>query len=414
MLRRRLRGRMPRSRRRAAPRPLGARARRSGTPPRSGPTPASAAGSASTSAERNVAGAGEGLGGDLVGFAHIEEDGAAMRVEIGDGDDGWGGGSGGTRDRGVGRRARGRGRGAQRDLELPGAQSVDHEHAAEERLADPRDEHDRLRREQAADLQAERPEHADVRTGRHLADAAVRIQVAQAHGRRPGRRRAPEHRDLRVEPLHGAPHERHAEGFARGCHGLAGVERVGAVDHEVRPGEQPGRVAGIQSLAHTAHDRLGREVARGADGAVDLRRADVGQPVHDLALQVGRLDDVVVDHDEFADPGRGQGEHDGRAQTAGADHGHARGGEPALADLAQPGEAGVPRGAGALVRAECGDRLHERREGHDPRVRPAEPPRRRVAASESAPSRTSAQRRGSGERRCRTACSSLPSAIRLR
>ena len=60
-----------------------------------------------------------------------------------------------------------------------------------------------------------------------------------------------------------------------------------------------------------------------------------------LPLQIGQLDDVVVDHGERADAGRREGEHDGGAEAAGADDGDVRGGEAALGDLAETGEARV-------------------------------------------------------------------------
>ena len=42
----------------------------------------------------------------------------------------------------------------------------------------------------------------------------------------------------------------------------------------------------------------------------------------DLALQVGEIDRVVVDHAQGADPGRGEILQEGRAKPAGAEHQH--------------------------------------------------------------------------------------------
>ena len=57
-------------------------------------------------------------------------------------------------------------------------------------------------------------------------------------------------------------------------------------------------------------------------GGVDLGLVDVGLSVDDLALQVGLVDDVVVDDAERADAGGGEVEQRGAAESAGADHEH--------------------------------------------------------------------------------------------
>ena len=79
-------------------------------------------------------------------------------------------------------------------------------------------------------------------------------------------------------------------------------------------------------------------------GAVDLAPADIGRGVNDLALEVGQRHDVVVDHAEFTDAGRGEVHQRGRAEAAGADHQHGRFlqcGLAGAADLAQYDMAGV-------------------------------------------------------------------------
>ncbi len=58
-----------------------------------------------------------------------------------------------------------------------------------------------------------------------------------------------------------------------------------------------------------------------------LRRVDLGDTdalgvVDHLALEVGEVDDVVVDDPERADPGRGQVQRRGRAEAAGAEQQH--------------------------------------------------------------------------------------------
>ena len=60
--------------------------------------------------------------------------------------------------------------------------------------------------------------------------------------------------------------------------------------------------------------------------------------MHDLALQIGQIDPVVVDDPERADPGGGEIEQQRRAEPAGADHQHARRQQlflPLLADLVE-------------------------------------------------------------------------------
>ena len=86
------------------------------------------------------------------------------------------------------------------------------------------------------------------------------------------------------------------------------------------------------------------DVADGARGGVDLRPAQRIGRVRDLALQVGKVDVIVVDDAERADAGGGEIEQRRRAQAAGADHQHARGPQfrlPLLADLVQDQVAGV-------------------------------------------------------------------------
>ncbi|GAA3647529.1 hypothetical protein GCM10022202_03710 [Microbacterium marinilacus] len=81
--------------------------------------------------------------------------------------------------------------------------------------------------------------------------------------------------------------------------------------------------------------------------------------MHQLTLQVGQLDDVVVDHGQRADAG-GRERHNGRGPEAtGADDRDVRGGEPSLSDLAERHEHVMPRGAFPLARRERGDGLDQ-------------------------------------------------------
>jgi hypothetical protein len=87
-------------------------------------------------------------------------------------------------------------------------------------------------------------------------------------------------------------------------------------------------------------------------GGVDLGHADALRGVDHLALEVGEIDDVVVDDPERADAGRRQVERGRRAEPARAEQQHLRLEQlllPALADL---GDEQVARVALALLRAE--------------------------------------------------------------
>ena len=68
--------------------------------------------------------------------------------------------------------------------------------------------------------------------------------------------------------------------------------------------------------------------------ALGLAPADVGGREQDLALQVGELDDVVVDDADAADAGGGEVVQHRRAQPAGADDQHRAGAQLLLAALA--------------------------------------------------------------------------------
>ena len=62
----------------------------------------------------------------------------------------------------------------------------------------------------------------------------------------------------------------------------------------------------------------------GGPRAVDLERPDPFGGMHDLALQIGQIDPVVVDDADRPDTGGGEIEQHRRAEPAGADDEHAR------------------------------------------------------------------------------------------
>ena len=95
-----------------------------------------------------------------------------------------------------------------------------------------------------------------------------------------------------------------------------------------------------------------------------LGAPDVRDAVHHLALQVGRVDDVVVDHPDRADPGGGEVEQGGRPEAPGTDDQHPGGPQPALPVAAHVGQQQVAGVAGALGRRELGAGRHQRGSGH--------------------------------------------------
>lgn len=111
--------------------------------------------------------------------------------------------------------------------------------------------------------------------------------------------------------LHGTPHEREPERFGRCGHIAAGCERIARVDHHIGAGEQAFGIAGVEAFGHLGHHGVRGEGGDGTLGGCGLQGSDVLHPVRQLALQVGELDDVVVDHRDGADARGGQGEQDG-------------------------------------------------------------------------------------------------------
>ena len=111
---------------------------------------------------------------------------------------------------------------------------------------------------------------------------------------------------------------------------------------------------------------VGIEGAEPAGGGVDLRFADGGGVVEDLALEVVEGDGIEIGQPERADTGGGEVEGGGAAEAAGADDEHAGGGEPALAGEADGAEQEVPAVAREFLGREDG-----RRRGHGAKERRA-------------------------------------------
>ena len=98
--------------------------------------------------------------------------------------------------------------------------------------------------------------------------------------------------------------------------------------------------------------RVRIDLAQPIGGRVELRSADVGRAVDDLALQVADVDRVVVHEADRADAGRREVHRRRRSQAAGADAEHARGLEPLLPFDAHLGQRQVPAVSQHLVARE--------------------------------------------------------------
>ena len=86
-------------------------------------------------------------------------------------------------------------------------------------------------------------------------------------------------------------------------------------------------------------------------GGVDLRLADAVGRVDDLALEVGDVDDVVVDDADRADARGGEVERGRRAEAAGAEQQHLGVEQLLLALGADLGEQEVAASSGGAARA---------------------------------------------------------------
>eukprot|EP00964_Phaeocystis_antarctica_P140673 scaffold105543_cov78-Phaeocystis_antarctica.AAC.7 len=205
-------------------------------------------------------------------------------------------------------------------------------------------------------------QHADD-AGEDADDARLR-----ARGHRAGRRRLGEEvavvgaaavvedRELALKPLHGAVDQRLAAEHAGVVDEVARREVVRAVDHQVVRPHQLQRVRRVQPqlVRDDADERVDLSDAHAR--RVHLGRADRLRGVHNLPLQVGLVDDVVV-HDADGPYARGRKVHEQRrpeASAANAEYGAAL--EPTLALHANIVEQEVARVPPDLLVAELGQR----------------------------------------------------------
>ena len=232
----------------------------------------------------------------------------------------------------VGLLAAHRARGHARDLDLVerhGA-AVVLQQAVVQRLAGAGEHLDHLERLDGADEAGDGAEHAGLRAAddagrrRRLGkQAAVAGRLAALDGHRQARHAQHGAVDQRLAAQHAGVVEQVARREV--VHG--GHDDVVAVDHGERGG-------GAQARGVRLERHLGVERRQPLRRHLGLAPADVGGREQDLALQVGELDDVVVDDADAADAGGGEIEEHRRAEPAGADDEHRAGAQRVLAALA--------------------------------------------------------------------------------
>ena len=131
---------------------------------------------------------------------------------------------------------------------------------------------------------------------------------------------------------------------------VARREVVGAVDdHVPAVGEDPVDVLGGEPLLVGLHGHVGVERLERPLRRLGLGLAEPVGRVDDLALEVRRVDGVVVDDPERADAGGGEVERRRRAEPAGADQEDARVEQLQLALLADLRDQQVAAVAAALL-----------------------------------------------------------------
>ena len=85
--------------------------------------------------------------------------------------------------------------------------------------------------------------------------------------------------------------------------GEARRETVRAVDHHVRAAQQVRSSVGGQSLRALVEDDMRVDPVRCVRRRRHLARADIGIAKHGLALEIGKIDRVVIDDDQPPNPG---------------------------------------------------------------------------------------------------------------
>ena len=145
---------------------------------------------------------------------------------------------------------------------------------------------------------------------------------------------------------------------------------------------------GVEADAVLDHVDVGVERFDEEARRLGLRHPDPLGVVDHLALQVGGVDDVVVDEADRADPGRGEVERGRRAEAAGAEQQHLRVQQLQLAVDADLGQQRVARVALALLGGHAGGG-----DDRQPLLLPGEDAARHRGDVRRSPSPASARRR---------------------
>ncbi len=182
---------------------------------------------------------------------------------------------------------------------------------------------------------------------------AAQLPTVAGHVREDGAvagRTAAESADIAGEPEHRGGDQRLAGGTAGVAEDIGDGEAVGAVEDEISGRDQVGRLGDGQAPGQASTEIAGLAASSASRAASAFVATEVGHAIERLAVEVGLLDPVMVEHGQLADAGAGQRGQHGRAQAPGADHQHSGRGEPGLAggtDLGQDRLAGVAVGHGA-------------------------------------------------------------------
>ena len=255
---------------------------------------------------------------ELLHLAHVDDEhtpGADPVGEVRGGDDGHLPGEtdlDGTRDR---RRVTAQvavGTGPHGHLVPRAGQGVVEHDPADRGLPGPGDEFDRLGRLQGAHDPGQDPEHPGL----------------GARGHRPGRWRrredtpiartpsGPPHTELTGEGVDGGPDVRDAREGARIGHEIPRGEVVGTVDDEIVCADELLGGGTREPLPVDPDGDVRVDATHPVRGRLRLVPAEIGLAVHRLAVQVGHLDDVVVDDPDGADAGCCEIGERGRAEPA--------------------------------------------------------------------------------------------------
>src|SRR6266850_1772962 len=247
---------------------------------------------------------------------------------------------------------------AELDLAERRVERVEQEITADERLARPEQQLQRL-------VGLERSDNA----GQHAEDSGLRTRRRELRWRRCREEAAvartlmrAEDRELSLEAIDAPVHDRLVPLHRRVVQQVARREVVGAVDDHVVVGDDPVDVVARESLLVRDHRDIGVECFERLLRGERLRLSDALGAVQDLSLEVRRVDDVGVDDAQRADAGRREVVRGGRSETAGADEEHLAAQELVLSGLADLRDQQVTAVALCLLRREglrC-DRVHSR------------------------------------------------------